>query len=265
MNYSKLGLLIICRINSKRLNNKILKKINGKTLLEILLIRILEKFNSNQIVICSSVLSKNSKFKTIAKKYGVKLFYGEDKDIFLRMISAAKKFNFSNIVRITGDNPLTDVDAIIKMSNSHIRKKSDYSYTTNLMIGTRPEIIKVSALKKCRDLSNDRFSSEYMTYFFLRKKIFKINRVKFKEIFKNQSRFCVTVDYKKDLLLIKKIFRKNNFFTKHNDLLESLIKKSLIKKIGFKRFVPLRTKNYDATLKSDKNLYFIDLKKFGYN
>ena len=26
MNYSKLGLLIICRINSKRLNNKIFKK-----------------------------------------------------------------------------------------------------------------------------------------------------------------------------------------------------------------------------------------------
>ena len=42
--------------------------------------------------------------------------------IFLRMISAAKKFNFSNIVRITGDNPLTDVDAIIKMSKSHIKK-----------------------------------------------------------------------------------------------------------------------------------------------
>ena len=124
MNYSKLGLLIICRINSKRLNNKILKKINGKTLLEILLIRILEKFKSKQIVICSSVLSKNSEFKAIAKKHRVKLFYGEDKDIFLRMISAAKKFNFSNIVRITGDNPLTDVDAIIKMSNSHIKKKN---------------------------------------------------------------------------------------------------------------------------------------------
>ena len=90
MNYSKLGLLIICRINSKRLNNKILKKINGKTLLEILLIRILEKFKSKQIVICSSVLSKNLEFKAVAKKHRVKLFYGEDKDIFLRMISAAK-------------------------------------------------------------------------------------------------------------------------------------------------------------------------------
>ena len=265
MNYSKLGLLIICRINSKRLNNKILKKINGKTLLEILLIRILEKFNSNQIVICSSVLSKNSEFKAIAKKHRVKLFYGEDKDIFLRMISAAKKFNFSNIVRITGDNPLTDVDAIIKMSNSHIKKKSDYSYTTNLMIGTRPEIIKVSAIKKCRNLSNDRFSSEYMTYFFLRKKIFKINQVKFKEIIKNQSRFCLTVDYKKDFLLIKKIFRKKNLFVKHDELLNFLIKKKLIKKKGFKRFIPLITKNYDASLKSDKRLYFIDLKKFGYN
>ena len=66
--------------------------------------------------------------------------------IFFRMINAAKKFKFNNVVRITGDNPLTDIDAIIKMSKSHV-KKCDYTYTTNLMIGTRPEIIKVSALK----------------------------------------------------------------------------------------------------------------------
>ena len=51
------------------------------------------------------------------------------------------------------------------MTNSHLKKKSDFTYTTNLMIGTRPEILKVSA-KKCRDLAHDRFSSEYMTYFF---------------------------------------------------------------------------------------------------
>ena len=105
----------------------------------------------------------------------MRLFYGNDKDIFSRMIGAAKKFKFNNVVRITGDNPFTDIDAIIKMTKSHIKKKSDYTYTTNLMVGTRPEIIKVSALKKCRSLSNDKFSSEYMTYFFLRKKQFKIN------------------------------------------------------------------------------------------
>ena len=60
---SKIGLLIICRLNSKRLNKKILKEINGKSILEILIIRLLNKFDKKQIVICSSVLSKNIKVK----------------------------------------------------------------------------------------------------------------------------------------------------------------------------------------------------------
>ena len=261
---SKIGILIICRLDSKRLNKKIFKLIGGKSLLEILIIRLLRKFNKKQIVICTSNQNKNSKFKMISRKYGVRLFYGSDKDIFLRMINSAQKFKFNNIVRITGDNPLTDVDAIIKMSKSHIRKKSDYTYTTNLMIGTRPEIIKVSALIKCRDLSNDKSSSEYMTYFFLRKKQFKINQVKFKEILENQNKFCVTVDYKKEFLLIKNILKDGDYYITHNEIMKFMKKNNLVKKIHYKRYVPLITNNYDVSLKNDKNLKFIDLKKFGY-
>ena len=261
---SKTGLLIICRLDSKRLKNKILKEVNRKSLLEILIIRLLKKFHKKQIIICSSTLSKNIIFKKIQKKYSVRLFYGNDKDIFFRMISAAKKFKFNNIVRITGDNPFTDIDAIIKMTKSHIKKKSDYTYTTNLMVGTRPEIIKVSALKKCRSLSNDKFSSEYMTYFFLRKKQFKINKVKFKEIIKNQNKICVTVDYKKEFLLIKKIINQSNFHIKHNEILKFIKKNNFIKKVPFKKFIPVITKKYNVSLKTDKNFKFIDLSKFGY-
>jgi len=150
------------------------------------------------------------------------------------------------------------------MSKSHIRKKSDYTYTTNLMIGTRPEIIKVSALIKCRDLSNDKSSSEYMTYFFLRKKQFKINQVKFKEILENQNKFCVTVDYKKEFLLIKDILKDGDYYITHNEIMRFMKKNNLVKKIHYKRYVPLITNNYDVSLKNDKNLKFIDLKKFGY-
>ena len=132
------------------------------------------------------------------------------------------------------------------------------------MIGTRPEIIKVSALKKCRKLSYDKLSSEYMTYFFLRKKEFKINRFKFKEIVYNQNKYCVTVDYLKEYLLIKKILKNENFHLSHNQILKFLKINNFAKKIPFKRFIPTVTKKYNVQLKSDKNLEFIDLKKFGY-
>ena len=199
----------------------------------------------------------------LSKKFGVKLFYGNDKDIFSRMINSAKKFKFNNVVRITGDNPLTDIDAIRKMLNSHI-KKNLITYTTNLMVGTRPEIFKVQALRKCRNLAIDRFSSEYMTYFFLRKKKFHLNRCKFKEIIKDQNKISVTIDYNKEFLLMKKILKKKGYFLKHNETLKFLEKTKSIKKILYKRFVPLITDKYNVKLKSDKNLDFIDLKEFGF-
>lgn len=261
---NKTGILIICRIKSKRLKKKILKTINGKSLLEILILRLLKKVRQEQIVICSSLLSRNNQFKVLAKKYGIQLFYGNDKDIFSRMINSAKKFKFNNVVRVTGDNPLTDVVAIVKMLNSHIKKKSDYTYTTNLMVGTRPEIFKVKALLKCRNLAIDKFSSEYMTYFFLRKDTFQINRFKFSEIIKDQNRISVTVDYNKEFLLIKKILKEKGYFLRHNETLKFLKKTNNIKKVSFNRFIPLLTDKYNAKLKSDKNLKFIDLKEFGF-
>lgn len=261
---NKIGLLIICRINSKRLKKKILKTIDGKSLLEILVLRLLSKFDKKQIVICSSILSKNNQFREISKKYGIKLYYGNDKDIFLRMIKSASKFNFDNIVRITGDNPLTDIDAITKMIRSHLSKKTDFTYTTDLMIGTRPEVINVNALKKCRKLSNDRFSSEYMTYFFLRKNQFKINKFKFKEILKNQNKICITVDYNKEYLLVKSIIKGKNYFLTHNEILKYLKKNKLLRKVPFQRFIPLRTNKYDVTLKTDKKLNYLDLKQYGF-
>ena len=65
----KIGLLLICRLDSRRLEKKILKTIDGKSLLEILVIRLLNKFDKKQIVICSSSLSKNNKFKMILELY----------------------------------------------------------------------------------------------------------------------------------------------------------------------------------------------------
>jgi len=264
MTIFKTGILIICRLNSKRLKRKILEKISNKTLLEILILRLLKKFNKKKIIICSSILSRNKDFKKISQKYKVGLFYGSDRDIFSRMIGCAKKFNLNNVVRVTGDNPLTDPNAILKMIKSHEEKFSDYTYTTNLMNGTRSEIFNVNALKICKKLAYDRFSSEYMTYFFLRKKIFKLNRVKFKEIFNNQNKISITVDYKKDLLLVKKILKKNRLHITHNEILKFLKKNKLYKKTYFNRYIKLKNNKYNVYLKTDYNANYIDLKKFGY-
>ena len=66
---------------------------------------------------------KNNFYTNIVKKYNVKIFYGDEKNIFKRLLDASKKFKVKNFVRVTGDNPLTDTDILAKMILVFIKKK----------------------------------------------------------------------------------------------------------------------------------------------
>ena len=85
-----------------------------------------------------------------------------------------------------------------------------------------------------------------MTYFILRKKQFKVNRVKFKEIIKNQNKFCVTVDYLKEFFLLKKILKNENYNIDHNEVLKFLKKNNVTNIIAYKRLIPVITKKYNV-------------------
>ena len=262
---NNLGILIICRLNSQRLKNKILKKIYNKSIIQILLERLLKKFNSKNIIICTSIKNKTRYFNEISKKYKINTFYGDDKNIFSRIIKCSEKYKFKNIVRVTGDNPLTDIDAMMKMIRFHCKNKLDYTYTSNLMIGTRPEVFNLKALKKCKNLAVDQNSSEYLTYFFLRKHLFKIYNLKFKQLIKNENYISVTIDYKKDLSNLKKILKNQSIHIKRSEIIKIINKNNLNMYKKIKNLIPINTMKYNARLKNDtKELKYINLKNFGY-
>ncbi len=264
-NINNVGILIICRLHSKRLKNKILRKICGKSIIQILIERLLNKINSNNIVICTSNKNKNKFFKEISNNYKINIFYGEDKNIFSRIINCSDRYKFENIVRITGDNPLTDLRAMVRMIKFHCKNKLDYTYTTSLMVGTRPEVFNLKALKKCRNLAIDQNSSEYLTYFFLRKKLFKIYNMKFKKLIKNENYISVTVDYKKDLNNLKKILKNNSINIERNEIIKRIKKNNFRIKNKIKNLIPTITSKYNVRLKNDKKSFkYINLKNFGY-
>ena len=103
---------------------------------------------------------------------------------------------------------------------SHLKKQNDYTYTDSLPTGMRPEIFSLNALEKCYNSIISRNSTEYLTYFFLRKDIYKIQNFNFKKNYKNQNRLNISVDYNQDLNLVKKIikFYKGNIYLERNTI-----------------------------------------------
>lgn len=254
----KLKIFIICRLNSTRFKNKIKKKILNKSLLEILLLRLLSKFNRETIIICTSG-KRNKFFSNLSNKYKVPLFYGSENNLFKRLIDCSKKYQVKHIIRITGDNPLTDLDVINKMIKIYFKKKLDYIYTNGLFPGLRPEIYSISSLKKMYKISEDPHSSEYLTYYYLRKKLNKIfcMKIKKKTIEDNLS---ITIDKKGDYLLLRNLIKSTKDIFINKNLLIRKLKKRKITKI---KVVPLITEKYNVRLKTDsKNINFINLSEF---
>ena len=57
---------------------------------------------------------KKNKFLKKLKKHKINVFYGSEKNIFKRIIRCCDKFKADHFVRITGDNPLTDIKTLKK-------------------------------------------------------------------------------------------------------------------------------------------------------
>ncbi|MGY8923627.1 MAG: cytidylyltransferase domain-containing protein, partial [Flavobacteriales bacterium] len=139
------------RIGSTRLPSKVLKEIEGKSLLQIHLERLKKSTYGNNIVVATTFEDGVEKIIKIAKSVEVDYYQGDTNDVLDRFYNAAKGKNPDYIVRVTSDCPLLDpvlMDEIIQ-----IAVVNDLDYTTNTLIEAFPdgqdvEVIKWSALEK---------------------------------------------------------------------------------------------------------------------
>lgn len=122
-NNPTIGLLIIARLGSTRLNQKHLIKVNGKTLIEYLVDRLKVEFKdklesgSCKIVIATSTLPENKEFENVFKNSDVEVFYGNDENIPLRQLECAEHFNFEIVIPIDGDDFLCSTEAAKRVSD----------------------------------------------------------------------------------------------------------------------------------------------------
>ena len=128
MKNNKIIKVVLAAGLSKRfgLKNKILEKINGKTLIETILDRLIQiDSNKNNIVVIGGN-NYNSLKKTL-NKYDVKLFYNKNyKNGLGSSVSFIfkKKINKNGIMFIPGDMPLISIKDFKKLINTFVQKKN---------------------------------------------------------------------------------------------------------------------------------------------
>jgi len=205
-----LGCIIQARMGSTRLPGKVLSILDGQNTSLYFTINQLKNCKLiDKIVIATTDNNEDDVIEEFCNKNEVDCFRGNSKDVLDRYYNCAKKFSFSEILRVTGDCPL--IDPSIVDEGISIFKKNIYDYVTNTFPRTFPdgnetEIFSFSVLENAFSNSVLPSEREHVTpYFRNEKKSFRIFNFTNNE---DISYLRWTLDYKIDLELIKNIISK---------------------------------------------------------
>lgn len=204
---NKILIIVQARCGSKRLKGKVLKKINNKSILEIIIKRIKKSKFSQKLVVATTKKKDDKKIINLCKKIKVDCISGDEINVLKRFYFVAKKYNAENIVRITADCPMVDFKLLDKMIKKFFSKK--VQYLSNTLKPTFPhgldiEIFNFTVLQKAYSNVTRKYDKEHVTPYIKRtKSIKKFNYVNNK----NLSGIRLTLDYNEDFQIIKKIYK----------------------------------------------------------
>lgn len=153
------------RYGSTRLPAKILKEVNGKTLLEIHLRRILQAKTIDKLKIATTDEEGSKYIVEVADKVGIEYFKGSVDDVLSRFYGTAAPEKPDYVVRLTSDCPLIDptvIDAVIGFC-----MEGDYDYASTdpdtFPDGLDTEVMKFSVLEKAYKEANLTSEREHVT------------------------------------------------------------------------------------------------------
>ena len=116
--------VIQARISSTRLPGKILKKIEGKTILEHVIDRVREAKKLDDVIVATTVRKEDLEIVKLCANLGISVFCGSEDDVLDRYYQVARLFKAEHIIRITSDCPLVDPLVIDKVIELYFQKKA---------------------------------------------------------------------------------------------------------------------------------------------
>lgn len=204
------AILLQARTGSTRLPGKVLFDLEGKTVLEQILIRLSSVRGVDRIIVATTTNPNDSVIANIAKAFGVDCFRGEECDVLSRFYHAVTHTNASCVVRCNADCPLID-PSVVELVVSTFRENSDrYDYVSNILIPTFPtgmhcEAFSFDSLQRAYTNAVDPLEREHVTpYIYRRPSLFRLHNVALPV---DLSSHRWTLDYPEDFQLISLIYK----------------------------------------------------------
>lgn len=200
----KVGLLITARLKSSRLPFKLLRDLNGFSIIEHVINRSKQVYGVDDIVLCTSSNPQDKPLLDVAKLNDIYYYLGSEEDVLHRLYKCSKFFGFDYILSITGENPLFSIEHANMMVDRIKTYHEDFLYIEDLPIGCGVYGLNVKALKTICAFKKE-IDTEIWGPLVNRPEIFKIGRIKTEEFYK-RPQLRLTNDYFEDYVLMQEIF-----------------------------------------------------------
>jgi spore coat polysaccharide biosynthesis protein SpsF len=194
-----LGIIIQARMGSSRLPGKILRVIHDRTLLEHVLSRLSHLKHEAGVIVATTDSVKDDIVATFCADRKVNCFRGSESNVLERYFLCARHYAFTQIVRLTSDNPFTDIEALDQLIDLHLTSGADFSHSfRSLPVGVGAEIFTFDALAASYREGKGSHHIEHVDEYLLE------NPARFKTVElrilgpKNQPKIRLTVDTEDD-------------------------------------------------------------------
>jgi spore coat polysaccharide biosynthesis protein SpsF len=212
----KIPFFIQARTNSSRLQKKMLLPFfNGRSILQILIERLLKYFPHNRIYLLTTSSGEDDYLvKTIAH-YPIEIFRGDELNVLNRFLAAGNHFSAEDVIRICGDNPFLDINFLKSLAEADKINDDYFAYSIlgrpaiKCHYGLFAERTKISVLKRIPEYTTDNYFYEHVTNFLYENPdIFKCRFLEVARDVNALKGIRLTVDTEKDFKNAQYIFEQ---------------------------------------------------------
>jgi spore coat polysaccharide biosynthesis protein SpsF len=211
--FLKVVAIVQARMGSTRLPGKVLKDLEGETMLARVVQRLSCSRLINEVLIATTNRVADDAIVEECRRCGVQVFRGDEEDVLDRYFRAAQLTGAEVVVRITSDCPLIDPGVTDKTIAAFLRPQGQASpdYASNVVVRTYPrgldtEVMTAQALERCWRVAKQPYERTHVTpYIYEHPAEFKILSVTGE---KDSSRHRWTVDTPEDLEFVRAIYAR---------------------------------------------------------
>ena len=203
---------IEARMNSSRLPGKVMLKVKGKALLEIMIRRVQASNLIDEVIVATTNNPMDQPIVDLCHRLGVNVYRGSESDVLLRVLEAQTSLSSDIVVELTGDCPLIDPSIIDETIKMFLDNQTKIDYATSIQVPDRlmPDGMDVDVFRRSDllDLSRNVFDQdvrEHISPYFWQSGKYNCAFLEMKNKHKRDYFLSVTLDTAEDLLRISEV------------------------------------------------------------